>query len=814
MSSRTAFVLLLLVGAGCRDDGGDTDAGAGDRCTVDEDCDDGAFCTGAEICDPGSRNAGADGCVDGPMPCPTATCDEGSDSCGMGCSDPDADADGFDSVECGGTDCDDARAEVNPSATEVCDVEGADEDCEPTTFGGLDRDGDGFVDARCCNGDACGDDCDDGRASTSPLAPEVCDGFDNDCDATVDEGATIMAFADEDRDLYGDPARPIESCPGWPGVSTSPMDCDDTNPDVHSARPEIMDGIDNDCDEAVDETPVATAWYPDEDGDGFGANDSARAIVVFGRPEGYSQLFSDCDDRDASRNPSAEELCNAIDDDCTPATRFSLGPNDSEDDDGDGYPDPACPGVDGARADCDETRADVYPGAFESCDGEDEDCDGVIDEACATPTDAGAGDGGLAPDGGPADAGGPRCPPEGCRPPFPSTGADGDLILTGTMELTLDAGVYDYDRIELGPNTVLRTNGTGVLELRARSEVIIRGQIDLAGGDGAAGRESSCIGLAGGGGGNVGRSGDAGRAGGCGLGGRGGLGDEGGRGEGSCPNGGFFGGGAGALSQAGQAGGGGGGYAGGGGGASRAGTEARGGSGARELVSTMGGDGGSMLTPAQGGRTTIAVYDGADGQPRGGSGSCAYGGGGGGGSIGEAAALDRAVSSTFRPGSGGGGGGDGIYTSGLTRCAEGAGGGGGGGALRIASHESIIITNTARLSVAGGAGGRGAGVSGVVSSGGGAGGGGSGGVIYLASPAIRIDSGSLIDAGGGAGGDVVRTCGISGAGRGGAGGMGRIRLSVEPTTCTVTASTMPPMPAAGCVPNSTPGEVHVGAYPN
>jgi len=814
MTSRAVILLLVFSGVGCGDDGGTADAG-GDVCTLDSECDDGAFCNGAEICDPGSRNAGADGCVDGTMPCPGATCDESADSCGMACSDPDADSDGYDSVDCGGTDCDDARAAVNPDATEVCDLESVDEDCDPTTLGGLDRDGDGFVDARCCNGDTCGDDCDDNRANTSNLAPEVCDGFDNDCDGSLDEGATIMGFADQDRDLYGDPDRPIESCPGWPGVSTSPMDCDDMNADVHSARPEIMDGVDNDCDGNVDESPVATAWYPDDDGDGFGTNDPGRTIVVFGRPSGYSQLFSDCDDMDMARNPAATELCNAIDDDCTPSTSFVLGPNDSEDDDGDGYPDSACPGVGGALADCDDTRADAYPGAYESCDGADEDCDGAVDEDCDSPVDGGVDDGGVPMDAGTSDAGGPRCPPEGCMPPFPSTGADGDLILAGTQELTLDAGVYNYERIELGPNTILRSNGTGVLELRARGEVILRGQIDLAGGDGAAGREASCTSLSGGGGGNVSRSGNAGRADGCGLGGDGGLGDEGGRGEGACANGGVYGGGAGALSQAGQGGGGGGGYAGGGGGASRQGTEARGGSGARELVATMGGNGGSLFVAAEGGRTSVPAYDGDDGEPRGGTGTgCAYGGGGGGGSIGEAAALDLAVASTFRPGSGGGGGGPGIYTTGSTRCGEGAGGGGGGGALRITSHQSIIITNTARLSVAGGAGGRGAGVNGVVSSGGGAGGGGSGGVIYLASPSIRIDSGSILDAGGGARGAMVRNCGISGAGRGGAGGVGRIRLSVEPSTCTVATPTVPAMPAAGCVPSGTPGEVYVGAYPN
>ena len=39
---------------------------------------------------------------------------------------------------------------------------------------------------------------------------------------------------------------------------------------VHGAQLEITDGLDNDCDGAVDEGATARRWYPDLDGDAFG----------------------------------------------------------------------------------------------------------------------------------------------------------------------------------------------------------------------------------------------------------------------------------------------------------------------------------------------------------------------------------------------------------------------------------------------------------------------------------------------------------------------------------------------------------------
>jgi alpha-tubulin suppressor-like RCC1 family protein len=315
---------------------------------------------------------------------PSQRCIESERRCVTSCAvDPDADGDGVDAIECGGADCDDTNPARYPGATEVCDPLGVDEDCNLATFGDRDADRDAFVDALCCNGDACGTDCDDRRADTRPGMVEVCDGRDNDCDGMVDEDLLVMGYADEDLDLHGDPMAPRLACPGAARFSTVGDDCDDANPARHGAQLELCDGIDNDCDGVVDDSPVSVPWYPDDDGDGFGAADPVRVTVSCAPLPGFALRAGDCDDTDRDVNPGARERCNGRDDDCNgiPDFRTDGAPprgGDGEDDDGDGVADRVCGG-----ADCDDARADVRPGAPELCDGVDNDCDGVADGATA-----------------------------------------------------------------------------------------------------------------------------------------------------------------------------------------------------------------------------------------------------------------------------------------------------------------------------------------------------------------------------------------------------------------------------------------------
>ncbi|HXI03415.1 MAG TPA: MopE-related protein [Candidatus Saccharimonadales bacterium] len=77
-------------------------------------------------------------------------------------------------------------------------------------------------------------DCDDTDPNIHPGATEVCDGVDQNCDGTIDEGF----------DLDGD------------GYTTCAGDCDDTNPAVNPGMDEIpSNGIDDNCNGEIDETP-------------------------------------------------------------------------------------------------------------------------------------------------------------------------------------------------------------------------------------------------------------------------------------------------------------------------------------------------------------------------------------------------------------------------------------------------------------------------------------------------------------------------------------------------------------------------------
>ena len=70
----------------------------------------------------------------------------------------------------------------------------------------------------------------------------------------------IPWFPDNDDDGFGDPAGPsVQACDPVDGHAPNADDCDDGSAMVHPGLDEICDGIDNDCDVAVDEWSAANA---------------------------------------------------------------------------------------------------------------------------------------------------------------------------------------------------------------------------------------------------------------------------------------------------------------------------------------------------------------------------------------------------------------------------------------------------------------------------------------------------------------------------------------------------------------------------
>ena len=104
------------------------------------------------------------------------------------------------------------------------------------------------------------------------------------------------------------------------------------------------------CNEASDRCDIACE-DPDQDGDG------SIAVACAG---------DDCDDGDGDRFPGNDERCDAVDQDCNPATLGSL------DADGDGAISAACcnPQLDGSARcglDCDDSRIGLFDDTLENC---------------------------------------------------------------------------------------------------------------------------------------------------------------------------------------------------------------------------------------------------------------------------------------------------------------------------------------------------------------------------------------------------------------------------------------------------------------
>ena len=250
-------------------------------------------------------------------------------------------------------------------------------------------------------------DCDDGDPDQNPAGAEVCNYEDDDCDGEVDEDQRPLFYLDEDADGYGLANETTDAyCSlgdvAQAGESFSDVhgDCNDDDAQIHPAATEVCDGLDNDCDEQVDEDDCCDEDPTDNDGDGFSEADGDcddDAWTVFpggteipdgldndcdgeideGTPaedadgDGYSVLQGDCDDTDDGVAPDLDEIEGDYkDNDC-----------DGEIDEGDPTADLDGDGVSEADGDCAPKNPNIHPGAYEiPNDLMDNDCDGGVDE--------------------------------------------------------------------------------------------------------------------------------------------------------------------------------------------------------------------------------------------------------------------------------------------------------------------------------------------------------------------------------------------------------------------------------------------------
>lgn len=335
-----------------------------------------------------------------------ADCDDGlDDDCDglIDCDDPDCAPIPFCIDEDGDSfplsvDCDDTDPEVNPEAAELCNL--VDDNCDGTVDEGCTCTPEGSEKAcstdtgvctrgvQTCLPDGTWSGCD----GVLPRA-EDCDGLDNDCDGSIDEGCECIDGATEPcgSDI-GACEFGSRSCTDglWSSCSGGVTPVDEV----------CGNGIDDNCDGEVDEScpadepegpvpapgtgpetgpetgpgpapepepdlPVATRECVDEDGDGYGR---------------FCARGFDCDDEDASIFPGAPEVCNDRDDDCDTMVDELVTRDCGVSDIG------VCTfGVEQCDGGEWHSCSAVFP-SDEVCGNRlDDDCDGSVDEGCEDP---------------------------------------------------------------------------------------------------------------------------------------------------------------------------------------------------------------------------------------------------------------------------------------------------------------------------------------------------------------------------------------------------------------------------------------------
>ena len=253
-------------------------------------------------------------------------------------------------------------------------------------------------------------DCDNTNELVNPDMDEKCDLLDNDCDGAVDEDPGFddpRWYLDADGDGFGNIEYFVNACPDENGNGPAPYvgnydDCNDldfySHPYIDGVEGGVeicdLEGIDENCNGMVNEPTASDSqnWYRDADGDGFG-NVLIVQQACF-QPEGFVLDNTDCDDTTSLVNPSLDELCDEVDNDCDSLVdeadaidvvtyyldvdydAFGNSQNSLA----------VCPmykpmGYVITDGDCDDNDPMQNPIVTEVCNGEDDNCDGQVDES-------------------------------------------------------------------------------------------------------------------------------------------------------------------------------------------------------------------------------------------------------------------------------------------------------------------------------------------------------------------------------------------------------------------------------------------------